>query len=68
MTLEGGGNDAQNSYFNPHEREARDASTSILLGLLSYFNPHEREARDACRRFSACIVSNFNPHEREARD
>ena len=33
-------------YFNPHEREARDAHAVELIVLRKHFNPHEREARD----------------------
>ena len=33
-------------YFNPHEREARDAVTAHHAGAQGHFNPHEREARD----------------------
>ena len=34
------------SYFNPHEREARDPVDLALKEESKYFNPHEREARD----------------------
>ena len=56
------------TYFNPHEREARDPVESVPILYLLDFNPHEREARDhfLCVATSANI--NFNPHEREARD
>ena len=55
--------------FNPHEREARDASSLPASTSACNFNPHEREARDVraaprARRQSC----HFNPHEREARD
>ena len=34
------------TYFNPHEREARDSRETQPFMELHYFNPHEREARD----------------------
>ena len=34
------------SYFNPHEREARDFLAVEWPLKFEYFNPHEREARD----------------------
>ena len=34
------------TYFNPHEREARDAMASRKQSVCPDFNPHEREARD----------------------
>ena len=56
------------TYFNPHEREARDP---LLVGHKprpENFNPHEREARDLPIQFCAEVAEHFNPHEREARD
>ena len=34
------------TYFNPHEREARDKRNNKFNQIGVYFNPHEREARD----------------------
>ena len=41
-----GGSIPWSLYFNPHEREARDITASVLSAVTPYFNPHEREARD----------------------
>ena len=54
--------------FNPHEREARDPTSSCALTTLMYFNPHEREARDLSPGGIVSLTPHFNPHEREARD
>ena len=56
------------NYFNPHEREARDAPISRHPRPISHFNPHEREARDTSEHDAPNNNIYFNPHEREARD
>ena len=56
------------TYFNPHEREARDTPRIAAGAPVTDFNPHEREARDVQPFAFGERRKHFNPHEREARD
>ena len=46
MTTFHGTRSGCSTYFNPHEREARDLNRLAAPFGYIYFNPHEREARD----------------------
>ena len=56
------------SGFNPHPREAGDATTWPTKMATPCFNPHPREAGDSPYVGIGGIAIGFNPHPREAGD
>ena len=60
---------ARGSYFNPHEREARDFTFGVITACLIQILIHTSVKLVTPLRIPrGQRVFHFNPHEREARD